>query len=103
MSAGEIHEGDIGTVFEFTVKEGDAVRDLSIATKLEVKFAKPSGATVTKTLALKTDGKDGVAKWTTTQASDLDEHGGWQAQVLCTWPTGFWHSDIVEFKVYRNL
>ena len=103
MSAGEIHEGDIGTVFEFLVKDGDEVRDLSAATKVELKLGKPSGASVTKALAFKTDGTDGLVQWTTAQASDLDEHGNWQAQVICTFAGGLWHSDIVPFKVYRNL
>ena len=102
MSANEIHVGDIGTIFEFTVKDGTAVVNISTATVKEAKFRKPDCSTITRTLAFKTNGADGIVKYTCL-ASDLDQPGEWKAQVRVVMPTGEWHSDWAEFSVYRNL
>ena len=103
MSAGEIHQGDTGTIFEFTVKEGDEALDLSEATGVALKLKKPGGAVVSVMPTFKTDGTDGIIRWITADAGDLDECGIWQAQVVATWASGSWHSDLVEFRVYGNL
>ncbi len=56
MAANEIHLNDIGTVFELTMMDGDAVVDISSATNMEIKFQKPGppGTTGTKTAGGKT-------------------------------------------------
>ncbi|KKK53415.1 hypothetical protein LCGC14_3095030, partial [marine sediment metagenome] len=58
--AAEIHENDIGTAFEFTIKDqDDAVVDISGATTKEIIFFDPDGNSVNKTVSFTTDGTDG--------------------------------------------
>lgn len=98
----EIHVDDIGTVFEFTFRNGSDVDNISTATSLSVKFKKPSGATSTKPLTLTSDGSDGKAQYTTI-AGDLDEEGGWQAQGYAAFPDGAWRTNKRKFNVEGNL
>lgn len=97
------HVGDIGTAIEFTfTDEDDAVIDLAAASTLEATLHKPDGATVTKTLALKTDGSDGIARYLTL-AGDFDQAGPWRAQGYVVTAAGEWSSDVVSWRVAPNL
>ena len=102
MAAGEIHVGDIGTVFEFTFLEDAEPVDISAAQVLQATFRKPDGTTVTKSGTLSTDGQDGKMRYVTV-TSDLDMGGQWSTQGFVRLPTGEWHSDVAVFDVYRNL
>lgn len=73
--------GDIGAVVEVLVTEHGGALDVSGAATKAVVIKKPSGAHVTWTAAFSTDGKDGLIRYTTTGASDLNEAGDWQGQV----------------------
>jgi hypothetical protein len=102
MSA-EVHVGDIGTVFEITVKDEDGVVvDISAATTKQFIFAKPGGTKVSKDASFVVNGTDGKLKYVTA-SGDLDESGDWQLQVYVVMPTGTWHSDIVLVSVCGNL
>lgn len=103
MAANEIHKGDIGTIFEVTLKDDVAIVDVSSATTKEIFFRKPDGTTVlTKAAEFKTDGTDGIIQYTTI-LDDLDSVGGWKIQGHVILSTGEWKSDIASFKVYDNL
>lgn len=102
MAANEIHNGDIGTIFEVTLKDGTVLVDLSGATTKEILFLPPNKALKTKTAAFKTDGTDGIIQYTTL-AADLDQAGKWKLQAHVVLPTGEWKSDIAEFRVHKNL
>ena len=102
MAAEEIHLNDIGTIFELTVKDGDATLDISTALSMVILFKKPSGTVVTQTAVYQTDGTDGIMQYVT-QTGDLDEVGGWKIQGRVQLPTGHWSSDTHSFKVYANL
>lgn len=98
----EIHQEDIGTILETTIKNDNAPVDISIATTREILLKKPSGALLTRTGILVTDGTDGKMKYTTI-SGDLDEVGVWQIQGHIIIPDGEWHSDIKDFSVFSNL
>jgi hypothetical protein len=100
--ADEIHAGDIGTQFTVTVSDSGVVVNLSTASTKEIILSKPSGDKLTKTASLVTDGSDGKIKYVTV-ANDLDVIGLWKLQVHVILPTGEWHSDVSEFRVYPNL
>lgn len=102
MAKEEIHEEDIGTVFEVTVKENDSIVDISTATTKEFHFKKPSGEILTKPVDFVTNGTDGKLKYTSI-ANDLDESGEWSLQVYLVLSSGTWSSDIVNFMVYKNV
>lgn len=102
MAAREIHEGDIGTIFEITLLDGDVIVDLSGATAQSILFEKPDGTTVTQTSVFKTDGTDGIIQYATI-ADDLVPNGKWKIQAHVTLPTGSWKSDISKFTVYPNI
>ena len=102
MAANEIHLGDIGTIFEVTVKDDTAVLNISTATVKNFEFTKPSGTNVVKSASFTVLGVDGKLRYTTV-AGDLDEVGVWNLQVYLEMPTGKWHSDIQQFSVWKNL
>jgi len=101
-SVEEIHVGDIGTIFEITLQDCDAVVDLTGASVMEIVFKKPDKTVVVKTAALKTDGTDGIIQYITV-LDDLNLKGTWSIQGDVTIPTGKWKSEIDKFKVYANL
>jgi hypothetical protein len=103
MAAGEIRVGDIGTVFECTVRDQDGkVVDISSASTKQMIFKTASGKTLTKTASLSSSGTDGKMKYVTI-AGDLDKAGGWIVQGKVTLPGGTWKTDWSKFDVYGNL
>ncbi len=101
MSAGEIHVGDIGTVFQVTVKDGTTVVDVSSATTLQLIFTKPSGS-ITVTASLVNTGTDGLIKYAFV-SGDLNIAGRWRYQVRVVISSSEWKSDIGSFTVHKNL
>lgn len=98
----EIHNGDIGTIFEVTVYDGNSVVDVSGALTLQLIFGKPSGNTMTKNATLVTDGTDGKIQYITVNG-DIDEDGYWTLQAYIRLAAGNWRSNIADFRVYENL
>jgi len=108
MAINEVHVGDIGTVFEVTLKDGDVIVDLSsvvgAGTTKEIIFKAPDKTVKTFSAAFKTDGTDGIIQYTTEAATDLHKQGTWKIQAHVVFsPTAEWKSDIAEFEVYKNL
>lgn len=103
MSANEIHESDIGTLFKATIKDDTTIVDVSSASTLQLIFKKPkSGTLVTQTASLFTDGTDGIITYTSV-SGDLNECGRWKLQGRVVIGTGDWKSDKANFVVHRNL
>lgn len=102
MSAGEIHLGDVGTKIGGYIKEDGVIVDIQTANPKQIKFTKPSGASVTKSGVFITDGTDGGLMYVT-EANFLDELGDWQFQCYATLGTWTGHSDIHSFEVEENL
>jgi hypothetical protein len=102
MSQNEIHENDVGTVFEVTLKDGDTVVDVSGATDKKIIFRKGDQTTVSKTAAFTTDGTDGKIRYISV-AGDLTPAGKWTMQAYVESVSGKWHSDKHHFTVYKNL
>jgi hypothetical protein len=103
MAADEVHIGDVGTIFQLTVKDQDNdVVDISVASTLNIIFRKPNGTNVTKTAVLTGDGTDGKMQYTTV-ADDLDDDGLWKLQGFVDFGTTEWYTDVIRFTVYRNL
>jgi len=105
MAAEEIHIGDIGTVFEVTLLDGEAIVPIGEATLMEIIFVKPDEAKtkVVNTAVLSGTGADGKMRYVITLASELDIKGNWKIQGRVILPTGTWSTDIDKFKVYENL
>jgi hypothetical protein len=107
MAANEIHQYDIGTIFELTMMDDEAVLDISGQLLMEIHFAKPDGTVLVKIASFTNttgtqDGVDGKMEYTTV-TGDLDQTGTWKIQGIVQLPTGKWSSDISSFKVYKNL
>jgi len=102
MAVNEIHVSDIGTIFEITVKDGASTLNISGASTKQIIFKRPDKQTVTKSALFKTDGTNGILKYTTV-AGDLNQSGTWSLQVHLVLAAGTWRSDITDFEVYANL
>ena len=102
MATQEVHLNDIGTALRVTIEEDGAALDISTATTKQILLVKPSMTKLTKTAVFVTDGTDGVIEYVTI-AGDLDELGNYSIQgyIVMTGWTG--HSEVKQFKVYRNL
>lgn len=104
MSANEIHVGDVGTVFEVTIKDqsGTAV-DISGATTKVFFLRQPGGSVTTVTAQfIGGSGTTGVIGFTST-ASHFDKVGKFKLQAYVADGTNTWRSDIYEFSVSANL
>jgi len=98
----DIHLGDIGTVMIATIKDGDAIVDVSSATTKSLIFRKPDGVVVTKPAVFSTDGADGQIQYTA-DAAFFDQANKWRMQALIVMPSGTWKSDAITFNVADNL
>lgn len=98
----KIFKGDIGTVFRGTFKEDGTAFSIAGATTKDIIFEKPDGTSVTKAGSFFTDGSDGILQYTSI-ADDLNQGGKWRLQGYIILPSGAWHSDVVNFKVYDYL
>jgi hypothetical protein len=100
----EIHTGDIGTRFLFTIQDCDSASavDVSSASSIEIVFKKASGTSLVVTGAFLTDGTDGKVYYDTA-SGDIDSVGYWKVQGKVNFPTGLFYSDIHKFQVYANL
>jgi hypothetical protein len=101
--AAELHVGDIGTQFIFTLKDqDDAVVNISAATTLQVLFRKPSCTLLTRDATLYTDGTDGKFIYTTV-SGDFDEAGSYKIQGYVVISSNEWHTNYFTEKVHRNI
>jgi len=102
MSA-QVHVGDIGTVFQATVKDQDgAVVDISTASVKTLFFRKPNGTVLAKAAVFVATGTDGQMKYVSI-AGDLDQSGNWSLQGYVVIGAGQWHTDTATFFVKANV
>lgn len=98
----QIHVGDIGTSFRFTIKDGTFTVDVSSATTQEVCFRKPDGTVLTRATTFFTDGTDGIIEYKTV-SGDLDQSGPWTVQGHVVLSAGEWRTNFSNFTVGANI
>jgi hypothetical protein len=99
----EIHVGDIGTLFELTLEDGDGVAvDISSATVKELHFRRGDGSALKVTAAFETNGSDGVLQYVTV-LGDLNSAGDWEVQPYLEMVDWRGHAGTVRFVVWSNL
>ena len=98
----EAHVGDTGTVLRYTIKDGDTVVDLSLATSMTLVIRSKDRSISTITGTLFTDGTDGVVDfvslvgtWTVSGAST--------EQVQLVLPSGSWSAAAVSRIIGAKL
>lgn len=91
---------DLGTSLQITVKEDDAIVDISTATATDIILRKPDGTEVEKTGSLLTDGTDGIVAYSTL-SGDIDQKGIWSYRAKITFSATQVYRTInpVEFRV----
>lgn len=103
MSSGEIHVGDIGTIFRVTVTDQDgSIVDISGASTRLILLRDPYGKKLSKTGAFTTDGTDGKMQYASV-SGDIGRAGTWKIQGKVIIPAGTFYTDITEFEVYSNV
>lgn len=100
----EIHENDYGWTVYITVRDqDDCPSDLTLVDSVQIAFFKSNNVgPILRTAEFVNDGSDGEIFYTI-QEGDIDEAGTWQMQVIVTASSFVLRSNIVKFKVYRNL
>lgn len=100
----EIHIGDVGTRFMFTIQDCDTAVpvDVSTAASVEIIFKKADGSTLNASGAFLTDGTDGKVYYDTVD-EDVDKVGYWKVQGVVNFTDGKFYSDIHKFQVFDNL
>lgn len=99
----EVHVGDIGTIIRVTIKDENCdPQDISSASSKELIFKKPNCTIVTKTATFYTDGTDGIIQYTS-ESGFFDVSGIWQIQGVVSFGSGTWSTDIIEFRVNKNI
>ncbi len=100
--AGEVHVGDVGSVFQLTIVDQDGVAvDVSCQTRMEILFKGP-GIELTKTAVFQSDGIDGVIKYLGV-SGDILAFGKWAMQGHVILPAGEWYTTAVAFDVLDNI
>jgi hypothetical protein len=102
MATGNIHVGDVGTVFQVLFEEGGEPLDISANTALQIKFERPTLGLLTVDAELVTDGTDGLAQFTSL-ADTLSQAGTWGIQGYAEIPGWSGHTGTGTFRVERNL
>lgn len=104
MSVIEVHENDIGTVFEVTLKDNGTVVNISGATVTkDIIFKKPDGTLVTQAASFTNTGTDGKLQYVS-KSGDLTPTGKWELQAFIKiGGTDQWSSQKFEFQVHENL
>tara|TARA_R100000406_G_scaffold23660_3_gene15091 strand:+ start:13675 stop:13986 length:312 start_codon:yes stop_codon:yes gene_type:complete len=102
--ASEIHQNDVGTRFQVTIKDDGSVVDLSAASGLTISFRKPSDTILNRTASTLVDGSaaSGVMYYDSV-TGDLDEAGNYKLQGKVVLTSGTFYTDIHTFKVHCNL
>ena len=96
--AGEVHKGDIGTIFRLTIQDQDGTAvDVSSQSTMEILF-QIKGKVLTKTASFQSDGIDGVIQYTTV-SGDISKAGAWTMQGHVVITAGEWYTTAVAFDV----
>lgn len=97
-----IHKEDYGTVIQVTVTEDGVAVDLSEATEKKLIIQRKPQDVLVADAVFVTDGTDGKLKYVL-QANDITQKATIKIQAKITFPTGRWHSDIMEVVVADNI
>jgi hypothetical protein len=100
----EIHQNDIGTRLQITVKDDGDLVDVSNASVRQINIRKPSDVVINRTASIIGDGSEssGVMYYDTV-VGDLDEVGQYKLQAKICLPSGTYYTDIYTFKVNCNI
>ena len=102
MAAEEIHVGDVGTQLVVTIKDGTTIVDISTASAKYLVLKKPDGTTLQKNTSFITDGVDGQMQYTSV-SGDFTTCGSWKMQGNVELGSSKFRTDIISFKVFRNI
>lgn len=102
MADKKLHVGDIGTIFELTVKEGVNIVDVSNASTKDITLSRPDETTVVRAAGFFSDGLDGTLTFTII-ADDLSMEGTYFLQAYLVLPSWSGYSDSIKVKVQANL
>lgn len=104
-----IQAGTKDIVIRYQVLESDGVtpKNISSASAASLKFRKPDGTAIIKTLTLPddfyTDGQDGILKYGPVLETDLDLAGTYKVQALITMTNFDGPCEVDVFTVNRNV
>jgi len=102
-----LHKGEVGKTilvrFVRTVSGVPVALDISTATTKELRVRKPDGVEVEFELEFLTDGSDGLARYITESADDLDVVGMWTVQGHVSGAGFDWYTTKPKMLVENNV
>lgn len=99
--ASEIHVDDVGTRFLITIKEDDAVVDISNADTISIYIKRPDDSLLARTGTI-SDGPNGQLYYDI-QAGELNEAGLYKLQSRVSIGTATYYTTIYNFQVHCNV
>ena len=97
-----IRSGDIGTVFQITIRESGVAKDVSAATTMELKFQTPDGTILVHDAVFASDGTNGIIE-ATGATGNFSQVGPWGIQAHLIFSSGDWYSSRGCFNVEGNV
>src|SRR5690348_3316116 len=101
-----VQAGAIGISIVYRVFQSDGVTpmDLSLASVKKLIFTKPNLTKLEVAASFYTDGTDGLIKYTTSAATDLNPYGDFQVQAYVEIPPNYKSTaGVARFPVDQNL
>lgn len=98
----DAHVGDKGTILEKTIMDGGSPFNLAPASEIKLIIVDAKNVRSTVSGVLKTDGTDGVVRFTTA-AQTWRNKGPSFEQVQIVAPSGCWSTDIMTRNIQDKL
>lgn len=98
----EVHLLDDGTRIKINLKEAALPLPLALATAIKVKFERKDKTTFQVDAAVVGDPDDGIVDCYSDETF-FTTKGAMKIQVLITYPSGQWHTDLGTFNVATNI
>lgn len=102
MAEENVHVDDVGTIFRLTLLDTED-QPINVATAtVTFVFLSPNGRRFERATSLVNTGTDGKVQYVTVDG-DIDIAGRWQYQARVEAGSSQWFSEIIIFKVKKNL
>jgi len=102
MSLQNIVNGAYGFVIDLTVQQDGVAQDISAFSAVTFLFEDPDGVVISHVAGFKTDGSEGIVRYTVADG-DIDQEGNWRVQVVLSSASASVPTRWLGFRVESKL